>query len=516
MNFNKKIWLLIFFSSALRILVAASLELGNDEVYYQTYAQFLQWNYFDHPPMLALLIRLTTFNLYFHNELFIRAGAILCAALGTWLMYKTGCLLRNQQTGWFAAILYNTSLFASVIAGTFILPDAPQTLFWLISVYLMIRILDKAEQHRPFLFIMLGFSIGLCIMSKVHGIFLWLGFGAYIIFHRRDLLKSPYLWIAAAISLAIISPIYFWNRDNHFITYTYHQGRISFWGNQPDPDHFLQQLLGSFFYSNPVNFIIYSVSLYALAKGRIQFLPRCYSLLLWLSVPLIGVLLWTSIFNEILPHWSGPAYFSLMLLAAIFLEQYHKTQRSINWLKTAGWVYGLVVIGGLTAILFLPFRIGNNQTGHLGKGDITLDMSGWKSFATHFDSLYETDSRSGKMKKNAILISDYWFPAGHLEHYEAIPHQHSLLAIGSLNNIHHFAWLNARAPRLERGADAYFIYPSNYYGPPAQTLKNDFGRVEDSVQIPQYRAGQPVRYFVIYRMHDFKGDSLDYLFPGIR
>ncbi len=65
LNFNKKIWLLIILSSLLRIWVAASLELGNDEVYYQTYAQHLQWNYFDHPPMVAVLIRLFTFNLYF-------------------------------------------------------------------------------------------------------------------------------------------------------------------------------------------------------------------------------------------------------------------------------------------------------------------------------------------------------------------------------------------------------------------------------------------------------------------
>jgi len=53
------------------MLVAYSLELGNDEVYYQTYAQHLQWNYFDHPPMVALLIRLSTINLFFHNEFFV-------------------------------------------------------------------------------------------------------------------------------------------------------------------------------------------------------------------------------------------------------------------------------------------------------------------------------------------------------------------------------------------------------------------------------------------------------------
>jgi hypothetical protein len=295
-------------SSLLRIWVAASLELGNDEVYYQTYARHLQWNYFDHPPMVALLIRFFTFNLFFQQEFFIRLGSIFCAASGTWLIFKIGILISRAETGWIAAILYNTSFYTSILAG--------QVLCWLLSIYFMIRIsgYNTTDKNQAVHFILLGICVGLCIMSKVHGIFLWIGFGGYIIFHRRDLLKSPMLWISGIISLGIISPIYFWNLENHFITYTYHQGRISFWGNRPDPDHLLQQVLGTLFYSNPVNFTLYISTLWAIAKGKIKRLPKEYPLFLWLSLPLIGVLFWTSLFNETLPHWSGPAYLSLMLL----------------------------------------------------------------------------------------------------------------------------------------------------------------------------------------------------------
>src|SRR4249920_2290635 len=103
------------------MVVAASLELGNDEVYYQAYAIHLQWNYFDHPPLVAFLIRLSTLNLFFHQEFFTRLGSIICAAMGTWIIYRTGTILKNQRTGWIAAFLYNTSFYSSVIAGTFIL-----------------------------------------------------------------------------------------------------------------------------------------------------------------------------------------------------------------------------------------------------------------------------------------------------------------------------------------------------------------------------------------------------------
>ena len=94
-------------------------------------------------------------------------------------------------------------------------------------------------------------------MSKVHGIFLWLGFGGYIIFYRRDLLKSPMLWISVVISLVNhISDLSVEPRKS-FYNLHYHQGRISFWGSKPDMDHLLQQVLGSVFYNNPVNFVLY-------------------------------------------------------------------------------------------------------------------------------------------------------------------------------------------------------------------------------------------------------------------
>jgi hypothetical protein len=275
-------------------------------------------------------------------------------------------------------------------------------------------------------------------------------------------------------------------------------------------------VVGSVFYSNPVNFILYILMFFALVKGKIRDLPDYYPLFLWLGMPLILVLLCVSLFNETLPHWSGPAYLSLMIVTACWLDGKTNSLFVSKWLKAAGWFYIGVVILGVLSIGYLPFRLGNSQERYLGKGDITLDMSGWKPFAIHFDSLYKADRSSHRMKDEATIISDYWFPAGHLDHYYAIPYRHNLLAFGPVFDIHHFAWLNHRRPRLAPGADAYFIYPSNYFGPPKALFKNDFVRVEDSIHIPQIRAGNIVRYFVIYRLHGFRGDSLDYLVPQIR
>src|SRR3954471_8655996 len=242
---RKKIILLIVVSSFIRLIVAGLTELGNDEAYYQAYAQHLQWCYFDHPPMVAWLIRLTTANLLLQQELFIRFGSVVCASIGTSLIYLMGKKMKNNQAGWIAAILYTTSFYTSVISGIFILPDSPEVICWLASMYCMLQIIsnqtDKIKQNRYL--ILLGLCSGLCIMSKIHGVFLWLGFGIYVLSYRRDLLMLSFFWLSIAVTAAIASPILFWNYSNHFITYTYHQGRIHLFNTKPDFDTFLQQLL---------------------------------------------------------------------------------------------------------------------------------------------------------------------------------------------------------------------------------------------------------------------------------
>jgi hypothetical protein len=86
MKYKNHVVYIIVISSLVRILIAATTELGNDEVYYWTYAIQPDWNHFDHPPLVGLFIRLFTFNLSLRDELFIRLTSIIAAAANTWLM----------------------------------------------------------------------------------------------------------------------------------------------------------------------------------------------------------------------------------------------------------------------------------------------------------------------------------------------------------------------------------------------------------------------------------------------
>jgi 4-amino-4-deoxy-L-arabinose transferase-like glycosyltransferase len=148
MNDKNKIFLLIAIATLVRCVIAASIGLGNDEVYYVTYAQHLQWNYFDHPPLVAVLIRITTFNLHFSDAFFIRLGPIILAAANTYLIYNIGKKINNEKTGFIAAFLFTASFYTSIIAGVFIMPDSPQLFFWMLSVSLLIKIVTTEDKKR--------------------------------------------------------------------------------------------------------------------------------------------------------------------------------------------------------------------------------------------------------------------------------------------------------------------------------------------------------------------------------
>jgi len=135
-NYKQRLFYLLFCTILFKLIVAGLIELGNDEVYYYTYALQSDWNHFDHPPIVGILIRLSTFNLFWLSDVSMRLGAILSSAIATYFIYQTGKIISTEKTGWYAALLYNFSVYTGIIAGLFILPDSPQMLFWTASLYL--------------------------------------------------------------------------------------------------------------------------------------------------------------------------------------------------------------------------------------------------------------------------------------------------------------------------------------------------------------------------------------------
>lgn len=501
-QYSKKVLWLIVTVSVLKLVTASLIELGNDEVYYWTYALQPDWNHFDHPPMVGWMIRVTTLNLNWVNEISLRLGSIVCAAISTWFIFKTGKLLANEKTGWYAALIYNLSVYTGIIAGLFILPDSPQMPFWTGALYIMAHLFIKNDDQKTSIWLLLGLMIGLATLCKVHGLYLWAGFGLFIIITRIKWLLNWRLYAGVAVTLVCVLPIVYWNVINDFITYRYHSERVTHTTIQWDM--LGREVGGEFAYQNPVIFILIVISVIAILRRRIRFNRKKASVwLLCMSLPMILLFWGVSLLNPTLPHWSGPAYIPLFFVGALYLEQ-RSHQLIPDFLKVAASLVIIVLITGVALIRLSPVNFGSHEKENYGEYCPTLDLSGWKNFSNDFAVKVKEEESRGLMKIHSPIIVNKWFPGGHLEFYTTRATGLPVIAVGNLEDIHKFAWLNKERQLLQLGDDAWSVVPSNLPLNVQESYGTYFTTISNPDTIKQIRNGGVVRYFYVYRLKGCK------------
>jgi len=495
---------LIVATTIIRLLIANLINLGNDEVYYFTYAVLPDWNHFDHPPLVGIFIRIFTFNLHCNSEVFVRMPGIVAAALNTWLIARCGSLIKNRNTGLIAAVLYNTSVYTSILSGIFILPDSVQLTFWLAALHTMLRCIKATglSDIRRYL-LLTGLFIGLATMGKVHGVFLWFGFLGFIIFDHRGLLKTPYLYVSLAITALLISPILFWNIGNDFITWRFHSERVTVAGAGIDLKSFFRTTIGQVLYANPFQVVLFVLMGKALVLRKIFADVASAVLLLWCSLPIIICTVLVSLFRDTLPHWSGPGFIGLMLLAAAWAEGFlSPTVHNLPRKLLAGSI-GLILFvftAGPILIRCYPGTMSSKPFPRTGTGDATLDITGWEQLLPAFEKLRNDEIASGKMARDAPMVVHKWFPGSHVYYHVAYPLGMRTVGIGKLEDLHQFAWLNQLNGQLPAGSDAWYITPSNNFTDPAEQFAGQFDQFEKAGTIMQRRNGRVARYWFVYRL----------------
>lgn len=499
------------------MLLAGFIELGNDEVYYYTYALHLQPNYFDHPPGVAVLIKLFTLNLTFASELFLRLGAIVCAAVATWLCFIIGRFVRNERTGWLAAILYNTSIYTSIIAGNFILPDSPQVVCWLAAVLVLLRLVLNKHRRSSNILYWLAFGIlaGLCIMCKVHGVFLWVGVMLYILLFNRGMLKHAGLYMALVVTAAVASPILFWNIANNFVTWRFHSSRVAVNSLLIKPGDFMQAILGQVFYNNPFNVAIIITGALMCCR-RLLVTAQAGRVLFCIGLPIIVVVNSIALWRDVLPHWSGPGFMTISFLGAAWLDdvlQRPKMQRLAKVLFASTWMFiSVIAVGAVLIINFYPGTIGSTSEAKYGDEDFTLDMYGWQTFGTEFMAWQQNAVKSGQIPAGLPIVCNKWFPAAHIDYYVARNNNTTVTGVGFLTDLHQYAWLNHMRGGLITGHDALCIVPSNYPVNMRDTYGAYFNNIVLLKKFVCKRSKITARYFNVYLLKGYKcNDEVHFL-----
>lgn len=495
----KSLWVFIAIVSTIKLIVAVSIDFGNDEVYYWTYALNLKWNYFDHPPFIAWLIRFSTLNLSLHNEIAVRFGAILSSSICTILVFQIGSFLSGNKLAWYAVFLYTASLYCSIISGTFILPDSPQMVFWLWGFFLLLKI--NRQPHFT-TWCWFGLACGLCMLCKIHGVFLWFGALLVTLPKIKQTLSRKGIYVSAGITLLLFSPVIFWNFNNHFITYTYHSERVSFVRSGINPISFFREISGEFLYNNPIVFCLAWWAVFSCITKKQKRLKNENRVILCCSIPLIATLITFALFRDTLPHWSGPAYSLLIFLAAIKLEEMENQFKAKRLAFSALALVFFIIVIGLNAVHFYPGSLAPEKDNlHFGAGDPTLDLYGWPETGEIVKRQHLKDGN----QFSDIVVIDKWFPAAHLDFY-VCPNAHLYtFGIGEIFDLHEYYWSNNNKKALLKGGNAYYIVPSNLFNADVlATIQSKFKSCSLARIAPIYRNGRKCKNVLIYKLYDRK------------
>ncbi|HTV95931.1 MAG TPA: glycosyltransferase family 39 protein [Steroidobacteraceae bacterium] len=206
----------------LRLLYAWRVELMPEEAYYWNYAQHLDYGYLDHPPMVAWLIA-AGWALLRHGELAVRLGALCCGTIAGYFTYRLSRELFDQPSAWMALLLGQTLPFF-FLSGVLMTPDAPLVAAWAGALYFLQRALIAG---RATAWYGAGLCLGLGLLSKYTIALLGVAALVFMLLDARSRrwLKRFEPYAAAALALALFSPVIVWNAHHEWASFAFQTSR---------------------------------------------------------------------------------------------------------------------------------------------------------------------------------------------------------------------------------------------------------------------------------------------------
>jgi hypothetical protein len=201
---------ILFYSSwiILGLIQSRSTELLDDEAYYWVYSKFLNWGYFDHPPMVALLIKMG--YSIFQNELGVRLFFLLLNVLSLFLIER---LLEKKGSFLFYAIAL--SLAVLQLTGFVAVPDTPLIFFTALFFLSYRRFLRQSSLLNTFL---LGVVVAALLYSKYHAVLIVF----FVLLSNLKLFRSYQTYLAGVIALLFFVPHLLWQYQHDWISFRYH------------------------------------------------------------------------------------------------------------------------------------------------------------------------------------------------------------------------------------------------------------------------------------------------------
>lgn len=381
------------------------MPLINDEAYYWAWSRHLDWGYFDHPPMVALWIKLG-FTL-FQNELGVRLFTALAASIGYFVLGRFLRLDNINQFWLYTALFFSMILFQAF--GFVTTPDSPLLFFGILYLIFLYQFLQQPKTTTA---LFLGLSMAMLLYSKYHGILL-------IVFTllpiSLKLIKNKYFWLSVIFGIICFIPHLWWQWENNFISAEYHLVR--------------RNVHNHFKLSNTTDYLASllwaSSPLLAWFMGKALFKTRYQTdfqkAMLGGFLGIVGFFILVTLKRYIQAQWSLLAFIPLLIITF----QYFKNDlKAIKWIKILGFATFVILILGRIYFIIqdVPYK---------------TQYHGWKDFMQRAGEITEGTAVFEKYQYTS-LYKFYNFPHKDAENYITIENRKSQYELwNSEENLNH-------------------------------------------------------------------------------
>lgn len=452
----------------LRLIAGAVLPLSADEAYYWLWSRHLAAGYFDHPPMIAWLIRAGTL-VFGATPLGVRAAGIVLSAAASWFVWRSAAiLLRDDKAGALACLLFNLSLMITVefLAAT---PDTPQIFFAAIFVWALAKV---AETDDGRWWLAAGCAAGFGLLSKYSTLFLGTGALVWLIAvpAMRRWLVSPLPYLGGLLALAIFTPNLMWNAHHGWGTFAFQFGRI-------EANHLTLRYLGEFIGAQAVLATPFVFVLAVFGLAATDWKDKCSALIGAMLWPSVLYFTYHSLHDRVQGNW--PCYlFPVLVPAAVAAMR-------ADW---SGWKAPVIRWSGKLAIPVAAFLVLAGYAQALG-GIIPF---GRKDPLARLLAVGLPDvvQQVEALQPGAPLVTtDYastaWFSFyGHAK----------VVDLGE-----DFRW-----PDAPKASAALFTKPALYITEDRKDRHDlvaaEFSQVREIARIERRREGVPVAHYIVYRV----------------
>lgn len=339
-----KVYLLFVIYNLLNLYFNAKFDIHFDEAYYWTWSRHLDFSYYDHPPMIAYLIR--SFTIFSNNIFFIRLVGVACGFTSGLMIYLLALRMFNPKVANISLLLLMAwPIFAGI--NFIITPDSPLIMFWSLSLYFAYLAINEAKSNA---WPLLGIFIAAALLSKYTAILLIPSLILIIIVSGKvKLLFNPKIYLMLLLALILFSPVIYWNYIHHWLSFRYQLNHgVSTHAQQIFWPGIVDYLINQLAATNPIIFL--SLSYYLIRYYKNNFTdPKLIFLICPFLTPYL-FFLYNSGTKYQEGNWAAPAYISAIIFLAYYLAKFER-----RWIYNAALALMLIIIITLRMpTIFLP------------------------------------------------------------------------------------------------------------------------------------------------------------------